>query len=130
MSFQYLDPYSSSPASPYALRLAKQSPAGLHAAFGDIDGDGDPDLVLVGAGASQIWRNDGLVGGYAAVDSSQVYSSPGEHTFGALADVDGDGDVDLVTGHFTLAGEREIWLEVWENRGPRGASSARVAIIR
>jgi len=32
-------------------------------------------------------------------------------------DVDGDGDVDLVTGHFVLGGERDTWLEVWENRG-------------
>ncbi len=31
-------------------------------------------------------------------------------------DLDGDGDVDLVTGTLAVIGKSETWLDVWENK--------------
>jgi hypothetical protein len=70
-------------------------------AFGDIDADGDPDLVLGRFdGRVIIYRNDGPAG-YIPADTiiSGQYASP------AIGDIDNDNDPDLVigTGSGTLA---------------------------
>ena len=31
-------------------------------------------------------------------------------------DLDGDGDVDIVTGTLAVIGKSETWLDVWENK--------------
>src|SRR5439155_1121314 len=66
------------------------------AAWGDIDGDGDPDLYLPrGTEPSQLWINDGT-----GLFTDQTSLLPAGSTFGAgyqaaWFDYDGDGDQDL-----------------------------------
>jgi hypothetical protein len=75
-------------------------------ATGDLDGDGDVDLVLAIDGANEVWTN--AAGAFA--NSGQALGSA-TTTCVRLGDLDGDGDLDLVAGN-DLAGDR-----VWFNDG-------------
>lgn len=61
-------------------------------AFGDVDGDGDLDAIVVGVGAasSKLWLNDG--NGVFHEDTTQTLRGANDV---ALGDLDGDGDLDL-----------------------------------
>lgn len=70
-------------------------------AWGDIDGDGDHDLLVASGGAMALYRNDG--GSLVATDvalPAYYEDSEYEDTYDlrsiSLADVDNDGDLDLL----------------------------------
>ncbi|HHG86003.1 MAG TPA: T9SS type A sorting domain-containing protein [Bacteroidetes bacterium] len=84
-------------------------------AIADLDGDGDPDMLIGGFnGTLYYFRNDASTGGtanftyvmpqYAGIDVG-LYSAP------ELFDLDGDGDFDL------LIGNHQGYIQYFENTG-------------
>ena len=83
-------------------------------AIADLDADGDLDF-LIGKWNKEmaLWRNDGSPEAYAFTEVESVYQAltRGQNAAPALADLDGDGDMDLV------AGEASGSLNYWTNVG-------------
>ncbi len=83
-------------------------------AFGDLDGDGDRDMVL-GSWKADVayYRNEGYngVARFTLVDSSMVKLTRGSNTAPALVDIDADGDLDL------FIGEASGTLNFYRNEG-------------
>ncbi len=81
-------------------------------AIGDVDGDGDNDIVCgnsryLGAGAptqqNRLYINDGS-GVFADVTATQLPADSDDTLSIVLGDLDGDGDLDIVCGNSDLNG--------------------------
>jgi hypothetical protein len=88
-------------------RLSAVRNAGV--ALGDLDGDGDLDLVLTDhMKPTQVWINDGM----ARFSDSGVRFGAGQfYRHAHLGDLDGDGDLDVFLATFGMReGPNEIWF--------------------
>lgn len=70
-------------------------------AFGDIDGDGQLDMLLGSFGANVAWYRVATGPGgpsFTLVDSALITITRGSNTVPTLGDLDGDGLLDLLVG--------------------------------
>ena len=65
-------------------------------ALGDVDGDGDLDLVDGNASRNRLYLNNGTADPWSGVTGSDITLDADSTQSIALGDVDGDGDLDLV----------------------------------
>ncbi len=92
----------------------------LTPAVADLDGDGRPDLVLgTWRDVVQWWRNTGTAAAprYELADSALVTITRGSNTAPALADLDGDGDLDLIVGE--ASGQLNFYRNAGDRTAPR-----------
>src|SRR3954471_1577916 len=72
----------------------------MGAAFADVDGDGDLDLIVNALGnGTRLFLNDGKGHFTEATDAAGLRSKAGSMSL-ALGDLDGDGDLDLYVANF------------------------------
>lgn len=83
----------------------------------DADGDGDPDLSFVGRPRPGLYWNDGA-GSFRSIDRESAAWNETQHGQSArsqLADLDGDGDPDLVRTSFRPGLSPRGWVDCWFN---------------
>ncbi|MEM7205338.1 MAG: VCBS repeat-containing protein, partial [Planctomycetota bacterium] len=76
-------------------------------ATGDVDGDGDLDVVVGNAAANRLYLNDGT-GVFTDASAARLPADNDETLAVAFVDVDGDGDLDLVLG--TSRGQDRLYI--------------------
>ncbi len=81
----------------------------MSAAFGDLDGDADPDLVVVLLDGVQVFLNDGAGRFHDVSKEAGISGHVSKGLLGgvSLADVDHDGDLDVFVAGFLAANESE-----------------------
>ena len=100
----YLNDGSGSFTVVNAARLPRHYDWTLAVALGDVDGDGDTDLIFANGGVSRVgeqnrlYLNDGT-GSFTDATANRLPLAIDETAAVTLGDVDGDGDLDLIFGN-------------------------------
>lgn len=83
------------------FKVIKSQGSGATVSLGDFDGDGDFDMVGGDwSGKFQYFRNSGgqVFPSFASASSPVTVLDPGSYSSPAVVDLDGDGDLDIVSG--------------------------------
>jgi len=80
--------------------------AGMAAALGDFDNDGDADLFLTRLGGTALYENDGQ-GRFKDITTKAHASVSGFPVGASWGDIDHDGDLDLFVGRLGRPGKQE-----------------------
>ncbi len=98
------------------FRIDEPVAATAHPAIGDIDDDGEPEIIGFGPGSSSDYPERGVTGRLLAFEADGVLKWVGDTVFSGgqyavgLADFDGDGDVEIYSGgHLTDHEGRKIF---------------------
>jgi hypothetical protein len=110
-------------AYPFVEHTIAEMPGVHRAEAGDLDGDGDLDVVACAllAGGSDVaedtlpalvWLEQTTPGTFTR--HTIEMGSP-RHATLDLGDIDGDGDLDIAVGNFSLDKPMAGWVDVWRN---------------